>query len=602
MREKIKNKPIVAVLLPILFLLVALISVYQWNPLKADDQNAHLVDVKVNGKKIDDNYSVTEQGTLLEMSAKEPQLLKFLESDKYKVELLNEKGEPLPFEKLSNEKLTHFQGLVESIQKSNESTEKTDQTSSSTTETSAPPETEEIFSQLFYVVEDEKQVPYLLLDKEETIWLSVTNKKPEEATNVVLEVPNADKKQSLINFKPKKVETTETSKKEEKASSSSENKESTKNTEKQEQATSKSSASNNEKSTTSSIKKEETSSSKEKETTKKSATKTKATKLTKEEKKRNLAIEQLLDEKYEEKDSFKPIELPAEGASSRETKSGSSPISVTGAKMKIQTGTDYVDPSNDNPGYDSSFDNDLVRSFDSVIYLLTFSLEADDPTTTYSEIKYRVDMELPDAYALDDSGKQRFNAEVVDNENGELVDTSATTKTSKGYVESTIDANGQVLLPMFVNVYGAQHGTVIKPTMKITIISAKNNKTGETEEVDKIYDQSNMSDVLKLKETKVSAKPSVTANLTKGNKVGLGDFIPHYAGNRDWDATGIGVTLGLKPISGRTPADFRGSTFPNGEIEVKIGSKSYYQTSLTSAKNTVAIGGDIYNNAQPIYS
>lgn len=117
MREKIKHKPIVAVLLPILFLLVGLISVYQWNPLKADDQNAHLVDVKVNGKEIDKNYSVTEQSTLLEMSVKEPQILKFLESEKYKLELLNEKGEPLPFEEISNEKLTHFKHLVEVTQK-----------------------------------------------------------------------------------------------------------------------------------------------------------------------------------------------------------------------------------------------------------------------------------------------------------------------------------------------------------------------------------------------------------------------------------------------------------------------------------------------------
>ncbi|MDT2659415.1 SpaA isopeptide-forming pilin-related protein [Enterococcus hulanensis] len=554
--------------------------------MKADDQNAHLVDVKVNGKKIDDNYSVTEQGTLLEMSAKEPQLLKFLESDKYKVELLNEKGEPLPSEKLSNEKLTHFQGLVESIQKSNESTEKTDQTSSSTTETSTPPETEEIVSQLFYVVEDEKQVPYLLLDKEETIWLSVTNKKPEEATNVVLEVPNADKKQSLINFKPKKDETTETSKKEEKASSSSENKESTKNTEKQEQATSKSSASNNEKSTTSSIKKEETSSSKEKETTKKSATKTKATKLTKEEKKRNLAIEQLLDEKYEEKDSFKPIELPAEGASSRETKSGSTPISVTGAKMTIKDGTAGFDLGNDNPGYDSGDNNGLVRSFDSILYLLTFSVEASDPTTTYSEIKYSVDMELSNAYDLDSSGKQRFNAEVVSDNSDFGGNDTDTTRASIGSVESTISANGQILLPMFVNVYGAQHGTNIKPNMKITIISAKNNKTGETEEIDHTYDQSDLS-ALELATTKVSAKASITATISKGGVKPLSDVVD--GGANSSSAFGVGVVFGLKPISGRTPADFRGSTFPNGEIKAGFHSRSYYKSNGAAAGNGEAI-------------
>ena len=608
MRDRIKQKPIVAVLLPILFLLVALISVYQWNPLKADDQNAHLVDVKVNGKEIDKNYSVTEQGTLLEMSTEEPQVLKFLESEKYKVELLNEKGEPLPSEEISEEKLKHYQELVTSNQ---ESTEQTDQSSassdSSTTQPSTSKEVEEIASQLFYVVEDEKKIPYLLLDKEETIWLSVVNKKPEEATSVVLEKVDANKKQTLINFEAKSKETTESFKKEKE--SSSERKKSSENNEKQESAATKNSSTSQEakKDSTESQKKETTSSSKE--PAKKSATKTKATKLTKEEKKRNLAIEQLLDEKYEEKDSFKPIELPAEGASSRETRSGESPISVTGAKMTIKDGTASFDTGNDNPGYDSGDNNQLVRSFDSIIYLLTFSLEASDPNTTYSDIKYSVNMELPNAYALDDSGKQRFNAEVVDSESGELVndDLTGTTKTSKGKMESTINGNGQILLPMLVNVYGAQNGTLIKPTMKITIISAKNDKTGETEEINKIYDQEdeNLADVLKLRETKVSAKPSVSATLTKGNKLLLSEYAPEKPGiTNEWDMTNVGVTLGLKPIAGRTTADFRGSTFPNGDINVKIGSQSFYKTSMSAADEEVFASESISTSThtRPVYA
>lgn len=205
MRERIKQKPIVAVLLPILVLLVGFISVHQWNPLKADDQNAHLVDVKVNGKEIDKNYAVSEQGTLLEMSAEEPQVLKFLESEKYNVELLNEKGEPLPSEEVSKEKLKHYQDLVASNQKSTEQTSQPATSSSdSSTETSASKEVEEIVSQIVYVVEDEKKIPYLLLDKEDTIWLSVVNKKPEESVTVVLEETNTNKKQSLITFKQKK--------------------------------------------------------------------------------------------------------------------------------------------------------------------------------------------------------------------------------------------------------------------------------------------------------------------------------------------------------------------------------------------------------------
>ncbi|MFR3685955.1 MAG: hypothetical protein ACLTXM_13075, partial [Enterococcus sp.] len=583
MRDRIKQKPIVAVLLPILFLLVALISVYQWNPLKADDQNAHLVDVKVNGKEIDKNYSVTEQGTLLEMSTEEPQVLKFLESDKYKVELLNEKGEPLPSEEISDEKLKHYQELVASNQKSTEQTDQSSASSdSSTTQPSTSKEVEEIASQLFYVVEDEKKIPYLLLDKEETIWLSVVNKKPEEATSVVLEKVDANKKQTLINFEAKKKETSESSKKEKE--SSSESKKSSENNEKQESVATKNSSTSQEakKDSTESQKKETTSSSKE--PAKKSATKTKATKLTKEEKKRNLAIEQLIDEKYEEKDSFKPIELPAEGASSRETRSGESPISVTGAKMTIKDGTEMFDIGNDNPGYDSKDNNQLVRSFDSIIYLLTFSLEASDPTTTYSDIKYSVEMKLPNAYALDTSGKQRFNGEVVSDDSDLDGNETDNTRASIGSVESTISANGQILLPMFVNVYGAQHGTSIQPTMKIKIISAKNDKTGEIEEIDLTYDQSKLT-ALDLRETKVSAKPSVKATIEQGGRTKATNFLSsHYS---SWEAIGVGITLGLKPIDSRGTADFRGATFPVGDIDVELGSETFYQTNVGASKTPV---------------
>ncbi|MDT2602586.1 SpaA isopeptide-forming pilin-related protein, partial [Enterococcus hulanensis] len=601
MREKIKQKPIVAVLLPIFFLLVVGISVYQWNPLKADDQNTHLVDVKINGEKIDDGFSVTEPASVLEMSAEKAQVLKFVESDKYQVNhLLDEEGQILLIKERSSKELTHYLDLVDAAQKSTKDTEATDQTTASseesTNQTSTSQEVEEIESQLFYVVEEGKKVPYLLMNKEETIWLSIFNKKVTEATKVVLEIPNTNKKQSLISFSPIKSETTETSKKEEKVPTSSENKEGNDSSEKKKQAET------TEKSSSSNVEKETTSSSKAKVTSKKAGSTTKTAKLTKDEKKRNQAIEQLLKEDYTEKDSFKPIELLAAAASSRETKDASSPISVTGAKMTIKDGIENFDGTNDNPGYDSGFSNGLVRSFDSVLYLLTFSLEANDPTTTYSDIKYRVDMELPDAFALDDSGKQRFNAEIVDSEHGEFVDTSATTKTSKGYVESTIKANGQILLPMFVNVYGAQHGTLIKPTMKITIISAKNDKTGKTEDINLVYDNPSEMSALDLKETKVSAKPSVKPVLTKGNRKSLKDFSPDLTASEwdNWDAMGLGVTLSLEPIAGRGKADFKGSTFPSGEIKVEIGSGSVY-TAPNGDEKTLTVaetGGD----TSPVYA
>lgn len=259
--------------------------------------------------------------------------------------------------------------------------------------------------------------------------------------------------------------------------------------------------------------------------------------------------------------------------------------------MTIKDGTEFFDAGNDNPGYDSGDNNQLVRSFDSILYLLTFSIEASDPTTTYSDIKYSVDMELPNGYDLDASGKQRFNGEVVSDDSSFSGEATDTTRASIGSVESTISANGQILLPMFVNVYGAQHGTSIKPTMKITIISAKNDKTSETETINKTYDElmdpTETYDALKPRETKVSAKASITATLSKGGVKPLSDVVD--GGGSSLSAFGVGVTFGLKPVSGRASSDFRGSTFPNGEIKAGFHSKSYYKSNGAAAGNGDAI-------------
>ncbi|MGG5371314.1 SpaA isopeptide-forming pilin-related protein [Enterococcus sp. AZ196] len=577
MRKKIKEKAIVAVLLPIFFLLVATFSVYQWNPLKADDHNTHLVDVKVNGKKVDENYSVTEPAILLEMSSKKRQVLRFLESDNYGVSFINDKNEFIPAKKVSKDKLTYYTNLIESAQENIESTETTEQISTSNSKTSSSQEAERIESHLFYVEEKGKNVYCLLLEKEQKIQLSISNKTNKKLTNVALEVPKTKEQQILFSFNQKK-ENVDSSKVLEKIADSSESKETSNSFDKDKTTIEKNSSSSNVKpATATSSEGKETSKQAENRTKKKS----KSIKQTKEETERDLVIDQLLKKDYEEKDSFKAIELPIKTANAKEEKNTSSPISVTGIKMNIKDGTDEFDEGNDNPGYDSGSSNYRVRSFDSISYAVAFSLEANDPTTTYSNIKYRVEMNLPNAYSLDSSGKQRFNAEVVDSEHGKLIDTSDNTKESIGFSESTIKGVGNyaIMVPMIVNVYGAQHNTIINPAMKITIISAQNDKTGKTEEMNLTYDKADMPE-LNLDKITVSAKSSVKPTLIKGNRVLISDFASKATGNDRWDAVGIGMTLGLKSISGRDPSDFRGATFPNGKIEVEIGSDTVYQETI----------------------
>ncbi|WP_429973221.1 SpaA isopeptide-forming pilin-related protein [Enterococcus sp. AZ163] len=304
-------------------------------------------------------------------------------------------------------------------------------------------------------------------------------------------------------------------------------------------------------------------------------------------------IEELEKRAYVEEESFKPIEIPAEEAKAKRGTKAASAISVTNAKVTVRTGTSKFDTS-DGPGYDSGETNDLVRSFDSNLYLLSFSLEASDPGIKYSEIQYRVDMEVPKAYGLDSAGKKRFNWEVVAHENTSMHPEADGTQTAKGYLSSTINSNGQILVPMFVNVYGAEHGTVIKPKLKITIISAKNESTGFVETINKEYDQTNLSQ-LKVKDTKVSAKANIKPELVKGKQA---DFASTVSGGtwsaatrNNWQVVGVGVNISLKELSGRSKYDFRGSTFPTGAIKFTLGTKSNtYQVTNTSSKTPVPTG------------
>lgn len=295
-------------------------------------------------------------------------------------------------------------------------------------------------------------------------------------------------------------------------------------------------------------------------------------------------LDEIEKQEFTAKDSFKPLEFKGDLPSLKKnsfkaTKESSPAVEVTGLHLSVTDGTEGFDTKND-PGYDSKNDNNIVRSYDSIAYKLAFSMESTDSTVNYKNIKYRVDMELPNAYTIASNGEERFNAAVMQGpeDYGELRDETASSKTSLGYVEDTLiePGNSNIIIPIIVNVFGAKHGHTVQPNIKLTILSAENEKTGETVEINKEYDSSNQ-EKLKVSQTTVSAKPSITASLVKGGTLKLNSFIQGSTGKNDnWDAIGIGVYLQLKALSDRSSGDFRGSTFPSGPITYHIRSNSRY--------------------------
>ncbi|MBU5360844.1 hypothetical protein KQI58_07100 [Enterococcus raffinosus] len=299
--------------------------------------------------------------------------------------------------------------------------------------------------------------------------------------------------------------------------------------------------------------------------------------------------EEIEKKNFTAKDSFKPIafrgEIPDLAKETFKSTKSSPAVKVTGLHLSELDGTPdksgKFDPDN-SPGYDKDQTNKIVRSYDSLTYKLAFSMESTDPTTNYTNIKYRVDMELPDAYTIDGSGEERFNAAVMSgmDDFGELIDDTASSKKSVGYVEDVLrePGNSNIIIPMIVNVFGAKHGHTLQPKIKLTIISAENEKTGEIVTIDKEYTSSDPETAaLATSVMTVSAKASITPTLYSGGKIAHNAFLKGTsAKDENWDAIGLGVTLTLNPLSGRDSDDFRGSTFPSGPVTYQIDSNSSY--------------------------
>lgn len=529
MRKQIKIKQLVAILLPIVFILGIVYAIPNMISLRADDSSSQLTvqkgDEDITGKDI----SIPGVEVKLKLTAKENQLYQLPQDEKLSISSASPDSQDLPIRKVSSSEfnleneLSALKDNTNKGKKSNEIIHVTD-------------------------AETNKIKTYLKLLKNETENLIFSREIASE--NVVVNLENVEGKseQKLFTFRPVIAEN---------PNSESEVQEDVKKT--------------NENKEDKEDKEEESKPLKGDET-----------------------LQELEEREYSQKESFKPIELPLEKSNLKKGTKDTTPINVTGAKIKIRSGTESFDAPKDgdtHPGYDKDDQNDWVRTFDSSIYILSFSLEGSNPGVKYSEIKYRVDMDLPNAEGFDNAGKKRENFGIEAESTDGMTTEGDGSKTDNGYVESTINSNGQILLPIFINVFGAEHKTPITPTFKITIISAKNETTGAVEPINKVYDKANLS-ALDIPTKKVSAEPNITTKITKGQQAPFGNTVS----GGDWSGTstatlrsnyqvaGLGIAIKLAPLTGRGSADFRGSTFPSTDINITIKTpESRYKPSTVSS-------------------
>lgn len=300
------------------------------------------------------------------------------------------------------------------------------------------------------------------------------------------------------------------------------------------------------------------------------------------------SLQELTKADYSAEDSLnKPVYF-SEATSKEVEADATSPIVIGEGRISVKTGTASFD-TNDNPGYDSSENNTIVRSNDQVIYLVSFTVQNSTIDQNYTNIRYRLKATLSNAVTKDANGVPQVNGEIA---NGTYYETGANdgTQYSEGVMESVISDTGQVFIPVVVNVFSAKHGTVVQPTFELEILEADNITTGNTETINTVYDSTELPD-LNSPQTTVSSKPSVKVELVKGDLLS-GQVIGTTNSNvRVFD---IGVVTSLDNLPERSTGDYRGSTFPSGEISYTIKQKGTYRIGSGTDQN---ISTAQYNNA-----
>ncbi|MGM0113420.1 SpaA isopeptide-forming pilin-related protein [Enterococcus sp. DIV0187] len=597
-------KKTVTIFLPIILLLgvVTAVAAPRGGILKAFTALPPLVDLRVEDEEVTkDDFKVEKDEIEIELTAKEKETIKLPYNGEYEVVPLDKKGKeisaPIYHKDRFKEEIMNKDKTVQSFQ-IEEASEAIEQ------EKQRFINVETVFGKGFYYLnmeKDQKQRFRIRRNASKKVEVKIVNAEDQEHEQKLFTFPEI--KPLVKEEAPKESNTTEesihTSEEADKTITSETKKAFQPKDTKQSTETSESKDVDSKKITeTSESKTEEKdvdkTDSKEK-ASEKNEPENYAKVLAVETKETKKSLKELEDADYKSKDSLKKPQMfgtletkKSTTKATKETKAAS-PIIVKDVSIPIKTGTTSFDEGSGNkPGYDENEENEFVRSFDQVSYLVSFSIQNTEFEERYTDIRYRVISELPNAITLV-GGKPRYNGEIG---NGTLIDKpggSAGEKISQGVMESVISDSGQVFVPVIVNIFGAAHDTRIKPSFKLEIVDATNVKTGKTETFNEIFDNipnDKNENKLDVKETKVSAKPSVVVRLTQGEikPSSSGIYSPASA---NIDAYNVGITTVLEPIDAdrREKKDYRGSTFPDGAIKYQIKEKATYQIGTNATQS-----------------
>lgn len=249
---------------------------------------------------------------------------------------------------------------------------------------------------------------------------------------------------------------------------------------------------------------------------------------------------------------------------------------------------------NDEPGNDSSPDNDVVRSFDNIQYEYTLNLDSVDGKR-YTDIKIHLTGTVVNGVT---SNGRQLNAKFSelaggrydeDNKNS-LIDTIVD-KSSDGTI--TTGSKNIILLPL--EVYGASNGLNLNVKLKAQIIEAKNDK-GEIIRFE--------GETIELPDggpIRVSSKVNFQVNSGRSDSNVTYDF-DNYVGVEDSQKRlkFLGISVGIVPLPGKK--DFKGVAFPDSDspVTVKVSQKIERSPANKNEWTTLPLTGESDTSTLPM--
>ena len=160
--------------------------------------------------------------------------------------------------------------------------------------------------------------------------------------------------------------------------------------------------------------------------------------------------------------------------------------SLTGNDAKITdvntvsktTGTAPFD-KDDNPGDDSSIDNDIVRSYDSLNYTISYTMASKNTKDYYKDARIKFKFSMPfDTSVAEFSAKEMLWMDTTsgytyttkyETVNGVKYQTLTCWRHINGTKDNPTVVPGMATINLPINVYGAPNGTKIQPTVQVSM-------------------------------------------------------------------------------------------------------------------------------------